>query len=71
MFFFLTSLTNKKEGFVLVMLTITSSVRLYSEAKTNSIYLSNLGQSTNQELDNIEVRIVAMLVVPVIDSSSD
>ena len=56
---------------MLVMLTITSSVRLYSEAKTNSIYLSNLGQSTNQELDNIEVRIVAMLVVPVIDSSSD
>ena len=29
------SLTNKNEGFLLVMLTITSSVRLYSKAKMN------------------------------------
>ena len=29
------SLTNKNEGFVFVMLTITSIVRLYSKAKTN------------------------------------
>ncbi len=31
----MTSLTNKKEGFEHVILTITSRVRLYSEAKTN------------------------------------
>ena len=37
----------------------------------NSIYRSNLGQSTNQELDIVEVKIVAMLLVPVIDSLSD
>ena len=34
-----TSLTNKKEGFEFVMLTITSSVRLYSETKTNLLQI--------------------------------